>query len=133
MNLGDVNTCFIPLFIIWSMIIIACIVPQPVCLADELEDTDQFVITVLAKADRNELGLQNEPVSRKNGSAVDDYLPDDLRQYLQGLVAVSSALDGEDLIPVLWDDSFVIEEDQDPHEVFNRYRGTNADHPLSPS
>lgn len=95
----------------------------PTCGADDLDDISAFVQAVLATADRDELGLPESPVSQRHRPVVDGQLPADLQEYLERLVSVSRAPDGPLLVDMLSDDAIVVDNDQDPHDVFDRYRG----------
>lgn len=92
------------------------------CRTDDVDQIASFVQTVLALADRDELGLPESPVVRYQRPVVDGQLADDLRRFLEQLVGVSRSITLHDLVATLWDDAVAIGEDQDPHEVFERVR-----------
>lgn len=91
---------------------------------EELEEIEVFVRSVLAIAQPYGLGIPDRLPAHKDApkAAVDGRLPDDLQRYLEGLLAVSSAVDRRTLVAMLLDDTFVIDEDVDvgPHRVFDR-------------
>lgn len=91
---------------------------------DELDEIYTFVQTVLATGNRSALGLPDQPPARQYAPVVDGQLPTDLQRYLERLVSVSSVADKQTLVAMLWDDSLVVDEDQEPHDVFDQlYRG----------
>jgi hypothetical protein len=91
---------------------------------DELDEIYVFVQSVLAMSNRSVLGLPDQPPVRKYAPVVDGQLPTDLQRYLERLVSVSSAVDKQTLVAMLWDDSLVVDEDQEPHDVLDQlYRG----------
>lgn len=96
--------------------------------ADEIEDVADFVQMVLASADHVGLGLPDH--SRANvqpyGPVVNGQLPSDLQQFLEKLVSVSSAADPQTLVTMMWDDSLVVDEDQELHSVFDQYQGNHG-------
>lgn len=101
--------------------------PRPCARADGLEEVSDFVRSVLAVADRTELGLPDNlsiDVSRY-GPVVDGQLPPDMQRYLERLVSVSSAADQQTLVTMLWDDSLIVDEDQEPHSIFDQYQGNS--------
>lgn len=88
----------------------------------DLEEIYIFVRSVLAMADREELGLPDKPIVQPQyGPVVNGKLPADLQMYLERLVSTSPAVDKQSLVAMLWDDTVVINDDQDPHEVFSQY------------
>lgn len=88
----------------------------------DLDEIYVFVQSVLAMADREELGLPDKPIVKlQYAPVVDGKLPADLQRYLERLVSTSAAVDKQSLVAMLWDDTVVINEDQDPHEIFSRY------------
>lgn len=89
----------------------------------DLDEINIFVQAVLAMADREVLGLPEKPVVQQYAPVVNGKLPPDLQRYLERLVSVSPAVEKQTLVAMLWDDTVVINEDQDPHDVFNQYRG----------
>lgn len=91
---------------------------------DELDEINSFVQAVLAVADREKLGLPEvtEPVKRYTITA-DGKLAPELQRYLENLLSVSSDIEKHKLVDILWDDSFVVDEDQDPHDVFDQWHG----------
>lgn len=98
---------------------------------DELEEINIFVQSVLAMADRKALGLPDRTAPIQNyGSVIDGQLPAELLRYLERLVSVSSALDKQTLVTMLWDDSIVVDENQEPHTVFDQYH-SHADNKKS--
>lgn len=54
---------------------------------------------------------------------VDGPLPDDMQRYLEGLLSASLAVDRRTLVAMLLDDTLVVDEDQDPHHMFDRMHG----------
>lgn len=98
---------------------------------NELEEINIFVQSVLAMADRKALGLPDRTMPIQNyGSVIDGQLPVELLRYLERLVSVSSALDKQTLVTMLWDDSIIIDENQEPHTVFDQHQshGDNKNH-----
>lgn len=93
------------------------------CGAEDLDDINAFVQAVLATADREELGLPESPLSIRRRPVVDGQLPADLQEYLERLVSVSRVPDGPLLVDMLSDDAIVVDDDQDPYDVFDRYSG----------
>lgn len=91
---------------------------------DELDEINSYVQAVLAVADRDKLGLPEvtEPVKRYMLTA-DKKLAPELQRYLEKLLSVSSDIEKHKLVDILWDDSFVIDEDQDPYDVFDQWHG----------
>lgn len=89
---------------------------------EELEEIEVFVRSVLAVAQPYGLGIPDRLPAHKDApmAAIDGRLPDDLQRYLEGLLAVSSAVDRRTLVAMLLDDTFVIDEDVGPHRVFDR-------------
>lgn len=77
---------------------------------------------VLATADRDVLGLPETLTFPMVPYVANGHLPTDLQRYLERMVSASSAVDGRKSVTMLWDDSFVIDDDQEPHEVFENYR-----------
>lgn len=108
--------------LMWSIIMIV-LRSKSSCETDELEEINIFVQSVLAMADRKALGLPDRPAPiQKYGSVIDGQLPADMLRYLERLVSVSSALDKQTLVTMLWDDSLIVDEDQEPHTVFDQYQ-----------
>lgn len=90
----------------------------------ELDEINVFVQSVLAMANRNALGLPDSPPIQRYTPVVDGQLPVDLQRYLERLVSVSPAAERQTLVAMLWDDSLVVDDDQEPHDVLDQlYRG----------
>lgn len=99
----------------------------PSCGADDLDEVGAFVQTVLALADRDELGLPENPAPQHRRPVDDGRLPVGLQRDLERLVGVSECADGPSLVDMLWDDAIAVDEDDDPHDVIDRYRARHAD------
>ncbi|VVC24635.1 Hypothetical protein CINCED_3A022838 [Cinara cedri] len=123
-------TCalFVRLVAIALTVIVFGTPPRSCARADEIEDVADFVQLVLAAADRVELGLPDRSSAdvRRYGPVVDGQLPPEQRRYLEKLVSVSSAADPQTLIAMVWDDSLIVDEDQEPHSVFDQFPGNNG-------
>lgn len=125
--MAAVRAFFVP--VLYAVVALTVTTRRPCVRADNLEDVDVFVQSVLAVADRAALGLPDSTsadVPRWNGPVANGQLPPDLQRYLESLVSVSSAADRQTLVAMLWDDSLVVDEDQEPHSVFDRYRGNEG-------
>lgn len=91
----------------------------------EFEEIEAFVRSVLAVARPYNLGISNRLPSRADMPVdmVDGPLPDDMQRYLEGLLSTSLAVDRRMLVAMLLDDTLVVDEDQDPHHMFDRMHG----------
>lgn len=91
----------------------------------ELEEIEAFVRSVLAVARPYNLGISDRLPPRPGMSAdmVDGPLPDDMQRYLEGLLSASLAVDRRTLVAMLLDVTLVVDEDQDPHLIFDRMHG----------
>lgn len=91
----------------------------------ELEEIEAFVRSVLAVARPYNLGISDRLLPRAGMPAdmVDGPLPDDMQRYLEGLLSASLAEDRRTLVAMLLDNTLVVDEDQDPHHVFDRMHG----------
>lgn len=91
----------------------------------ELEEIEAFVRSVLAVARPYNLGISDRLPPRPGMPAdmIDGPLPDDMQRYLEGLLSASLAVDRRSLVKMLLDDTLVVDEDQDPHHMFDRIHG----------
>lgn len=113
-----------PLFL--SIVITVLLLHLSLGTNADLHEINIFVQAVLAMADREVLGLPEKPVVQQYAPVVNGKLPPDLQRYLERLVSVSQAVEKQTLVAMLWDDTVVINEDQDPHDVFNQYRSRGS-------
>lgn len=90
--------------------------------SEELEEIEVFLRSVLAVAQPYDLRIPDRLPAQKDApmAAVDGRLPDDLQRYLEGLLAVSSAVDRRTLVAMLLDDKLMVDQDLDPHRVFDQ-------------
>lgn len=97
---------------------------RPSYETDELDEINSFVQAVLAVADRDKLGLPevSEPVKPYTSTA-DGKLSPELQRYLEKLLSVSSDTEKHKLVDMLWDNTIVVDEDQEPCDVFDKWNG----------
>lgn len=109
-------------FSLFPLVIMISLYPKQSYETDELDEINSFVQAVLAVADRDKLGLPEvtEPVKRYTLTA-DGKLAPELQRYLEKLLSVSSDIEKYKLVDILWDDSFVVGEDQNPHDVLDQW------------
>lgn len=96
---------------------------KPSYETNEIDDINVFVQTVLASANRYALGLPDKPPVQRYTPVLNGSLSPNLQKYLETLVNVSSAIDKQTMVEMLWDDSIVIDNDQDPYQLFEQHRG----------
>lgn len=110
------NTCSLFLLVIISLL------SNQSYETDELDEINSFVQAVLAVADRDKLGLPevSEPVKQYTLTA-DGKLAPELQRYLEKLLSVSSDIEKHKLVDILWDDSFVVAEYEEPYDVFDQW------------